>query len=109
MRHRGGGERGGDDEADGQRADRAQVHAQAAQRREEGRDVEQRRQDEEEDEVRVDLDARHAGHESEQEPANHQEDRIGDAEPPRDRDQRGDRDQQRQDELGALHGLRSLA
>ena len=104
-----GRERAGHHEPDGERPDRAQVRAQAAQRSVERRDVEQRGQDHEEDEVRIDPDPRGARHEPQREPADHEEDRVGDVEPPRDRDERGDRDQQSQDELGALHGLRSLA
>src|SRR6185436_13149866 len=109
VRGRAGRERARDHEPDRERADRAEIRPQAPQRSGERRDVEERWQDDEEDQVRVDLDARGAGHEPEGEPADHEEDRIGDAEPSRDRDQRGDRDQQSQDELGALHGSRSLA
>ena len=96
-----------DDQADRQRADRAEVRAQAAQRRVEGRDVEQRRQDEQEDQIRIHLDVRGARDEAQREAADDEEDRVGDAESPRDRDEPGDRDEQSQDEVGALHGCRA--
>ena len=100
--------RGRDDQADREGGDIAQVRAQAAQRREEGRRVEDRREDEEEDEVRLDVGPRQARHEPEQQAADDQEDRVGDPEAARDRDERGNRDEQRQDEFGASHATARL-
>jgi len=47
--------------------------------------------------------SRQARREPEQQAADDEEDRIGDAEAARDRDERGHRDEQRQDEFGAPH------
>ena len=78
--------------------------AQVAQRGEVRRVEQQRRQEDEEHELRVELDVGHAGREADEAAADHEQDRVGHAEDARQRGQRGDRDQQEEDdELGVLH------
>ena len=67
-----------DHEADGEQADLAEVVAQLAQRGEEGRGVEQRRQDDDEHDVGVELDVGDAGDEAQRRAADHEQDRIRD-------------------------------
>ena len=61
----------------GQQEYRARVAAQVAQRREERGAVEQRRQEDEQHQLRVELDLRDAGHEADDGAAEHQRDRVG--------------------------------
>ncbi len=92
-----GNARGGaQHQAGREQADRALVGTQVAQRREERRRVEQRRQDAEQHHLRRDLDLGHARGKAEREAAQHQQDRVGHAQPRRGRKQRRERDQQRQ-------------
>ena len=82
----------------------AQVRAQVAQRREVRRVEQQRRQEDEEDELRLELDVGHAGREADEAAADHEQDRVRHVEDARQRRQRRDRDQQEEDdELGVLH------
>jgi hypothetical protein len=93
-----------DHEPDRHQGDRAQVVLEVAQAREERGAVEQRRQEDHEHELRLELDVRQAGDEAHHEPAEHEQDRIRDPDHPAGGRQHGDRDQQRdQDELDAVH------
>ena len=67
-----------DHEADREQADLAQVVAQLAQRGEEGRGVEQRRQDDDQHDVGVELHVGDAGDEAQRRAADHEQDRIRD-------------------------------
>ena len=92
-------------QADRRHRDRAQVAAQRAQVREEGGRVQQRRQEDQEHQVGLELDLRHARHQPEHQPAEHERDRIGHRQPARDHVQARDRhEQRRQDDLEILHG-----
>ena len=71
-------EHGEDHQADGEQADLAQVVAQLAQRGEEGGGVEQRRQDDDEHDVGVELHVGDAGDEAQRRAADHEQDRIRD-------------------------------
>ena len=62
--------------------------AQVAERGEERRRVEERRQDRDEHDLRLQLDVRDARHEAEREPAEHEQDRVRHAQPRRKREQR---------------------
>ena len=84
---------------------RAGVGAQRPQIREEGRHVEQRRQEDHQHQVGVELDVRDAGQVAERDRPEHEHDRVRDAEQPSDDAQRRDRDAQAEDqELGVVHG-----
>ena len=85
-----------DDEADREPADRAGHGAQVAERREERRAVEERRQHAEEDELRLELELRHPGHEAEQEAAEDEQDRVRDTDRGRDDEQPRDGDEERE-------------
>ena len=76
------------DEADGEQPDRSRGRPQLAKRREEGRAVEERRQDAEEDELRVELELRHAGDDPDGQAAEHEQDRVRDPQRGRDREHR---------------------
>ena len=86
--------RGREHEPDREQADRADVLAQLPQPGEERRRVEQRRQEDQQDEVRLELDVRDAGDEPEPEAAEDEEDRIRHVEDARRGDEDGDREQQ---------------
>ena len=92
-----------EDQADRERADGAEVGAQAPHRREVRGDIEERRQDDEEDEVRLDRDPRDPRHQAQQETADDQKDRVRDPDAARDRDERGHRDEEGEDQLGGVH------
>ena len=79
MAHHRDGEHRCDHQPDGQHAYRAGVGPQLAQVREEGRGVEQGRQEEQQDEIRLETDVGHAGNEAESQPAQHQQDGVGNA------------------------------
>ena len=92
-------------QADRRHRDRAQVAAQRAQVREEGGRVQQRRQEDQEDQIGLELDLRDARKQTEHQPAQHERDRIGHRQPARDHVQARDRhEQRRQDDLEILHG-----
>src|SRR5262249_56945452 len=90
--------------SNGEGADRPEVLAQASNRSEVPGDIEERRQNDQKDDVGVDLDARDARHESEHQPTDDEKDRIGDPETARDGDERRHRNGKAQDELGLVHG-----
>ena len=76
----------------------------APQVREERRDVEQRRQEDHEHELGVELDVRDAGQVPERDRPEHEHDRIGHADEPRDHAQCRDRDTESEDQhLGLVH------
>ncbi len=103
------GDRGEEHERDRAERDRAQVPAQVAQRGEVRRVEQQRRQEDEEDELRVELDVRHAGREADEAAADHEQDRVRHVEQARQRGQRRDRDEEEEDdELGVLHRAGTL-
>jgi hypothetical protein len=91
-------------EPDGAERHCSQVRADVAQVREERGPVEERRQEHDEHDVRIEADRRHPRHESEQRPAEDEHDRIGDGHPARQRAQARDRDQQpRNQDLRFVH------
>ena len=80
------------------------VAAKAVEVGEERRDVEQRRQEQHEHELRVELDIRHAGHEPDAEAAEDEQDRVRHAEPAREHAEGGDgRQQPEQEHLDVTH------
>ena len=92
-------------QADRGQRQRAGVGAHRAQIGEEGRHVEQRRQEDHQDQVGVELDVRDAGQVTDGDRPDHEHDRVRDVEQPGDHAQRRDRDAQAQDqELGLVHG-----
>jgi hypothetical protein len=96
-------------EPDREPADRPHVALELARVGEEGGAVEQRRQEQQEHEVRVERDLADPGHEPEREPARDEGDRVGHADDPREDRQRDDRHEQAEDrELEmVLHGARA--
>ncbi len=95
-------DRGRDDEADGEQADRPGARAQVAQRGEEGRAVEEGRQDAEEDELGRQLEVGHPRHDPDDEPTENEQDRIRDPESRSDREHRRDRDDEPQGDQSVL-------
>src|SRR6185503_3667467 len=86
---------------DREEPDRLHRRAQVAQRREERRDVQERRQDAEEDDLRLELELRHARNDAEHEAAEDEQDRIRDPKGRRDREEGRDGEEQRErDEPG---------
>ena len=92
--HGGDCDHGRQHEADREQPDGADVRAQLAQRAEEGRAVQQRGEDCDEDDVRRQLDPRHAGDEAERKAAEDERDRIGDSNQLGQRQERGSRCQE---------------
>jgi hypothetical protein len=88
------GARGGEHEPDREQADRADVLAQLAQPGEERRRVEQRGQEDEQHEIRLELDVRDARDQPEPEASEHEEDRIRHVEHARRSDENRDGEQQ---------------
>src|SRR5262249_53838578 len=89
------GHRRADEPASEQR-DRPQIRAQVAQRGEERRRVEERRQERDEDDVRRQDDRRQARDEAERDAARDEQNRHGDPQRGREREQRRERREQRQ-------------
>ena len=102
--HDGDGAHRDQHEPDRLQRDRAQVAPQVVQVGEEGRRVEQRRQEDHEHELGLELDVRQPGHEAEHQPADDQHDRVGDVHRARGRAEDGHRDQEAdEDELDVVH------
>ena len=78
------------DEAHRQQPDRPCGRSQVAKRGEEGRAVEERRQHAEEDELGLELELGHPRDDADRQAAEHEQDRIGDAQRRRDREHRRD-------------------
>jgi hypothetical protein len=91
------------DQSDRQRQNRAEVGDEIAPGSEKRRHENQGRNEQEKDDVRRELNLRHARHETERRPAEDEDDRIRQRDPVGDRHQRGDRHQQREDELDFNH------
>ena len=85
---------GQDDEPEGEQRDRSQVPAQLAQAGAERGVVEERRQDADEHDLRRHRHLRHAWPEGEQEPAEDEQDRVGDPQRPGEHEQHRARDEQ---------------
>ena len=83
-------------EAHREQGDRPRIGAQVAQRGEEGARVEQRRQESDEHDVGPQRVVGHAGDEADGQPAEHEQDRIRDAQDRREHQQRRRRHEQRQ-------------
>jgi hypothetical protein len=92
----------GQHEADGEERDRANVRAELPQRREEGRPVQEGRQDRDQHEVGSELDARHAGHESEPEASEDEQDGVGNPDQLGHRQERRSRRQQPHEDQAVL-------
>ena len=91
-------------EADRQKDDRLQVRAELAEGREEGRAVEERRQDGDENEIRGKLDLGDPRDETEGEPAEHEEDRVRGPHPLGDDDQRSRRGEEDEEDEAVFGG-----
>jgi len=87
-----GDERAHDDEHDRERRDRSEVATEVDDGEAEGRGVEQRRQDADEDDLGVDLDHRNAGQEAVADADDHEQQGRRDPEPPGERRRRDDDD-----------------
>ena len=83
-----------EDEPDREHPDRSHVRAQVAERGEERRPVEERRQHADEHEVGRQLELGHPRDEAEREPAEHEQDRVRDPHPRHEHEQRGAGDEQ---------------
>ena len=101
--HRGNGQRGREDQTNGQEADRADVAPQLARRKEEGRGEEDRRQEHRQDQLRFQLHARYAGHQPDAQPGHHHQDRIGHADAGGEQRDRRNHGQQQEDEPDLFH------
>ena len=97
-------ERGCDHQTDGEQPDRADVRLELVPGREQGRLVENRRQYEHEQELRVELKLRQPRHEAERPAPDHERDRVGKLEVPRHPSQRHCAHHQEQDHLQQGHG-----
>ena len=101
----GDGRRRDQHEPDRVEGDRPRAVAQAAQVGEERGRVQQRRQEDQQHQVGVELDARDPRHQPEQQATEHERDRVRDPQPVGERVQPGGRDEQRRDDdLQVTHG-----
>jgi hypothetical protein len=101
------GHRGGQHEPHGEQGDRAQIGAQVAQVRKERAEVEQRRQEDDEDEVGLQPHVRQHGQRAHHRPAEHEQDGVRDLQAVGRCGQPGDRHQERhEDDLDAVHDRR---
>ena len=91
-------------EADREQRERPDVSPQIAERREERRRIEERRQDRDEHDVRLQRNVRDAGHEAEREPAEHEQDRVRDAQDRRESEEPGARGENRQQDERVMRG-----
>ena len=82
------------DEPDREQSDRPGVGAEVAEGREEGGSVEERRQHAEQHQLRLELELGQPREEPEHEPAEHEQDRVGDPQRGRAREEGGDDRQQ---------------
>jgi hypothetical protein len=89
------------DEAEREQPDRPNAGSQVTERGEERSAVQERRQDAEEDQLRRKLDGRHPRQEADREAAEHEQDRVRDAQGRREREHRrnGDEQPQRDDSV----------
>ena len=109
MRDRRDGDHGHDHEPDRVQRDRAQVRAKVAQGGEEGSPVEQRGEEDQQDQLRGELDAGDSGHEAEDQPAENEQDWVRDVDDAGEHGEPRDRHEQAEDdELEVLHGERRL-
>ena len=86
-------------QADRQKRDRAQVGAEILPGGEDRRDIKEGRQEQEEHDLRVELDLRKDRHEAEDKPAEDEQDRVGDLDPVGECRERSHRDEQDEDRL----------
>ena len=91
-------------EPDREQADRPRVRAQVAERGEERGGVEERRQDADEHELGLELEGRDPRREPEREAAEHEQDRVGDSRPRREREQRCRRRQEAEQNCQVMGG-----
>ena len=94
---------GHQNEADRQKRDRAQVGAEISPGGQDRRDVKERRQEQEEHDLRVELYPRQSRHEAERQPAKDKQDRVRDADPVGEGREHGYRDEQDEDRLYLRH------
>ena len=90
-----------------QACDWRNVPAQLADGRLRGGDEQERRQEDEQHQIRVELDVGDAGHESKGEAAQDEQGGVGDVDPASDRVQNGNRDKNSQNGDQRLHSCRS--
>ena len=109
MGHHGDHAGGHKHEADGEQRDRAQICPKVSPVSKDSRDVEQRWQEEEEHQIRLELDPREARYEAEDQPAEYQQDRVGDHDLIGEGRERGHRDEQDEDCLYLKQGGRALS
>ena len=86
-------------ETDGEQADVLEIRAEVADRSEERTHIEDRRQDDEEDDLRVELEWGDSRNESDDEPAEQKEHWIGHADPARNGHEHGNDHEEREEEL----------
>jgi hypothetical protein len=100
-----GRDRGGrrEDEPDREQPDRPRVPLVVLERREDRGDVEQRRQEDDEDDVRPELDRRKPRDEADRDTAEHHQDRRGDADAASDRREGRDDDQEPEHDVDVVH------
>src|SRR5215211_7490033 len=91
-------------QADGEKRDRPQVRPEIAPGGEYGRDVQERRQEEEEHHIGLELDPRQEPHEAQRQPTEDEQDRVGNLDPIGEGRERGDRDEKDEDRLYLRHG-----
>ena len=103
MRHHRDRRRARQDQPDRERGHGGKLRAERADRREEGRDVHDRRHEHDEDDVALDLDLWQPRDESERESTDQEDDRVRHVDPPRDRHEDRDRDEEAEEQLGRKH------
>ena len=103
----GHGERGREHQAQRQQRDRPSLPPQLARRGHVASREQDRRQKQEQDDLRLELDPGKAGHEGDDEPAEDHEDRVRHPDPPRDPGQQRDETQKQNDRTDRVHGSAS--
>ena len=99
-----------ENERDGEGGDRARVAAQLAHRREEGRAVQERREEDQEHDIRVELHGGNTGQESDHRAACHERDRVRNANHSGQHGEPSDREQKPEDDqLDVIHAGRVSA
>ncbi len=96
-----------DDETDGEERDRDEVRAEVAPRGEVARRVEDRREEEQEDELRIERHGRQARHERDGHPPDDEKDRVRDLRLVREKREKRRQAEERENRLDGLHGTHS--
>src|SRR5437763_12174548 len=103
MHERGHGRRRYQDHEDGESQDRSELATKIAQRKGGSAPIEQRRNEDQEQDIGRQLEPRQIGHEREHQSADDEQRRVWNREAPREDSQTGGHGEEEQDELEAIH------